>query len=70
LIGLKFLQVFDLALVLTRSEVLLFERDEDWLHGLCLAQDGVGIKEPLPPEYHSRSRRAARALQAMSAPPF
>ena len=58
LIGMKFLQVFDLALVLTRSEVLLFERDDDWLDRLRSNQDSVGIKEPPPPAYFSRSRRS------------
>jgi predicted aspartyl protease len=64
LIGLKFLQVFDLALVLTRSEVLLFERDEDWLNGLYLDQDSIGIKEPPPPDYYSRQQRSHRAARS------
>jgi predicted aspartyl protease len=60
LIGLKFLQVFDLALVLTQSEVLLFERDEDWLDRLRSNQHRVGIKEPPPPEYYPCSQRFHR----------
>jgi predicted aspartyl protease len=63
LIGLKFLQAFDLALVLTRSEVLLIEQDEDWLNSLCTDQDSVAIKEP-PPPYYSRPHRLQWAAKS------
>ncbi len=46
LIGLEFLRNFELALVVTKSQVLLFDDNGEWPEALYPMGDASGVKEP------------------------
>jgi predicted aspartyl protease len=69
LVGMKFLRAFGLALVVTKSDVLLFEDNESWLEKLQSTTGTVGTREPSPPPY-GRRIHSQRPPRSFGEPPF
>jgi len=67
LIRIEFLQMFDFALVITRSRILLFDDTVEWSNDLPGLKIAPGVREPPPGMY---SRATSRSRQQWAARPL